>query len=101
MVSPPRISEAEWAVMEVLWRTHPRTALEVVRELAPHRSWKDLTVRSMLGRLVKKKALAFEARGKTHHYRPLVTREHCVQGVSQSFLERFFEGAAARRWRRC
>jgi BlaI family penicillinase repressor len=91
----PRISEAEWEVMEVLWRQHPLTALEVVQQLAPHKEWKDLTIRSMLGRLVRKKAVGFQAEGKTYHYRPLVSREQCVQKVSQSFLERVFEGATA------
>jgi BlaI family penicillinase repressor len=91
----PRISEAEWEVMEVLWRRHPLSALEVVQQLTPHKNWKDLTIRSMLGRLVRKKAVGFQAQGKTYHYRPLVTREHCVQNVSQSFLERIFEGATA------
>ncbi len=91
----PRISEAEWEVMEVLWRRHPLTALEVVRQLVPLREWKDLTIRSMLGRLVKKKAVGFYADGKIYHYRPLVTREQCVRKVSQSFLERVFDGATA------
>ncbi len=95
MAQLPRISEAEWEVMEVLWRKHPLTALEVVRQLAPHKEWKDLTIRSMLGRLVRKKAVGFLAEGKTYYYRPLVTRRQCVQDVSQSFLERFFEGATA------
>jgi BlaI family transcriptional regulator, penicillinase repressor len=95
MSKPPRISEAEWEVMEVLWRKSPLTALEVVQQLAPHREWKDLTIRSMLGRLVRKKAVGFQAEGKTYHYRALVTREQCVQDVSQSFLERVFEGATA------
>jgi BlaI family penicillinase repressor len=90
----PRISEAEWEVMEVLWRKNPLTALEVVQQV-PHKRWKDLTIRSMLGRLVRKKAVGFQSEGKTYHYRPLVTREQCVQTVSQSFLERVFEGATA------
>ncbi|HEY0255957.1 MAG TPA: BlaI/MecI/CopY family transcriptional regulator [Candidatus Methylacidiphilales bacterium] len=95
MSKPPRISEAEWEVMEVLWQQAPLTALEVVQKLAPHKEWKDLTIRSMLGRLVRKKAVGFQADGKTYHYRPRVTREECVQDVSQSFLERVFEGATA------
>jgi BlaI family penicillinase repressor len=77
MGNVPRISEAEWEVMEVLWRKHPLTALEVVRQLASH------------------KAVGFEAEGNVYHYRPLVTRDQCVQKVSQSFLERVFEGATA------
>ena len=95
MSKVPRISSAEWEVMEVLWRKYPLTALEVVQQLTPRKKWKDLTIRSMLGRLVRKKAVGFEADGNTYHYRPLVTREQCVQDVSQSFLERVFEGATA------
>ncbi len=95
MANLPRISEAEWEVMEVLWRRHPVTALQIVQQLARHKAWKDLTIRSMLGRLVRKKAVGFKAEGKTYHYRPLVTREQCVQKLSQSFLERVFEGATA------
>jgi BlaI family penicillinase repressor len=88
------ISEAEWEVMEVLWRRSPLTALEVVQQLAPHRAWKDQTIRTMLGRLVRKKVLTFRADGKTYFYRPLVTREHCVRVESRSFLDRIFGGAA-------
>lgn len=91
----PRISGAEWEVMEVLWRKHPLTALEVVQQLAPIKKWKDLTIRTMLGRLVRKKAVGYVAEGKTYHYRPLITREQCVQDESQTFLERVFEGATA------
>jgi BlaI family penicillinase repressor len=90
----PKISEAEWEVMEILWRRSPLTALEVVQELAPHKHWKDQTIRTMLGRLVRKKALAFRADGKIYFYRPLVTREHCVRVESRSFLDRVFAGAA-------
>jgi BlaI family penicillinase repressor len=95
MSKPPRISEAEWEVMEVLWRKSSLTALEVVQQIAPRKDWKDVTIRSMLGRLVRKKAVGFLAEGKTYYYRPLVTRQQCVQDVSQSFLERVFEGATA------
>jgi BlaI family transcriptional regulator, penicillinase repressor len=95
MAHLPRISEAEWEIMEVLWWKHPLTALDVVRQLAPHKEWKDLTIRSMLGRLVRKKAVGFRAEGKIYYYRPLVTRDQCVHEASQSFLERVFEGATA------
>ena|SRR5882762_2287237 len=91
---PPtaNISEAEWEVMEILWRKSPLTALEVVRQLN-HKAWKDQTIRTMLGRLVRKKVLTYRADGKLYHYRPLVTRDHCVRVESHSFLHRIFRGA--------
>ncbi len=94
MPKESRISDAEWKVMEVLWRRHPLPALEVVQELAASTDWKDQTIRTMLGRLVRKKVLTYRIDGKTYLYRPLVTREQCVRGESRSFLDRVLRGAA-------
>jgi BlaI family penicillinase repressor len=94
MGKSPRISEAEWIVMEVLWRKHPITALEVVQQLSHHKQWQDQTIRTMLRRLNRKKALSYRAEGKTYYYSPAVSREQCVRGESRSFLERVFGGAA-------
>ncbi len=79
--------------MEVVWRRHPITALEVVQQLASHKQWQDQTIRTMLRRLIRKKALTYQAEGKVYHYAPAVSREQCVQGESRSFLERVFGGA--------
>jgi BlaI family penicillinase repressor len=93
MSSIPKISEAEWEVMEVVWRRSPITALDVVKALTPHKAWKDQTIRTMLGRLARKKVLTYAADGKTYLYRPLVSREHCVRQKSRSLLDRIFGGA--------
>jgi BlaI family penicillinase repressor len=90
----PKISEAEWIVMEVVWRKHPVTALEVVQQLTSHKQWQDQTIRTMLRRLIRKKALAYKAEGNVYYYAPAVSREQCVRGESQSFLERVFGGTA-------
>lgn len=94
MIKIPRISEAEWAVMEVVWHRHPVTALEVVQQLSSRKEWQDQTIRTMLRRLVRKKALKYKAEGKVYFYEPAVSREQCVRGESQSFLERVFGGSA-------
>lgn len=90
----PKISEAEWVVMEVVWRRHPVTALEVVQQLTAHKQWQDQTIRTMLRRLIRKKALTYHAEGKVYYYAPSVSREQCVRGESRSFLERVFGGTA-------
>jgi len=94
MAQIPRISEAEWVVMEVVWRKNPVTALEVVQQLTAHKQWQDQTIRTMLRRLIRKKALSYKAEGKVYYYKPAVSREQCVRGESQSFLERVFGGTA-------
>ena len=88
----PKISEAEWIVMEVVWRKNPVTALEVVQQLTDHKQWQDQTIRTMLRRLIRKKALTYKAEGNVYYYSPAVSREQCVRGESQSFLERIFGG---------
>src|SRR5471032_509333 len=93
MAQTPKISEAEWIVMEVVWRQNPITALEVVQQLADHKQWQDQTIRTMLRRLIRKKALTFKAEGNVYYYAPAVSREQCVRGESKSFLDRVFGGS--------
>lgn len=94
MAQTPRISDAEWAVMEVLWQQHPVTALEVVQKLGQARQWQDQTIRTMLRRLIDKGAVRYKAEVKAYYYEPAVSREQCVRVESRSFLERVFGGAA-------
>ena len=90
-----RISEAELAVMEVLWRDSPLTALDVAERIDPARDWSDRTVKTMLGRLLAKGVLAHEEDGRRYLYRPLVARSDYVAGESQRLLDRLFGGRAA------
>jgi BlaI family penicillinase repressor len=94
MSSPPRISDTEWEVMRVIWNRHPITASEVIRELAARDpSWHPKTVRTLLNRLVHKKALGYEQRGRAYLYSPRVNEEQSVATESESFLDRVFGGA--------
>lgn len=87
-----RISDAEHAVMEVLWRRAPLTAIEVSEALADERDWSLQTVKTLLGRLVGKTVIATEADGRRYLYRPLVEREDYVAGESQRLVDRLFGG---------
>src|SRR5690349_16856841 len=90
----PSISDAEWEVMNVLWgAAAPLMASDVVDRLAAPGGWSPRTVKTLLNRLVKKRALAFEVHGKRYLYRPAVRREQCVRAESRSFLARVFGGA--------
>lgn len=95
MATAPKISDAEWHVMEVLWERHPATAAEVAEHLADPHGWSENTVKTMLGRLVKKGALRFERDGKRYLYEPAVARESCVKAQTRGFVERVFGGEAS------
>ena len=91
----PRISESEWQVMKVLWAKSPATANDVIAALAGTCDWSDKTVRTLLTRLVRKKALAYTKDGRSYLYRPLVDERQCVRAESRSFLQRVYGGAIA------
>jgi BlaI family transcriptional regulator, penicillinase repressor len=93
MKTVPKISETEWEVMKVLWTESPLSAGDVIAKLAARDDWHPKTAKTLLNRLVKKKALGFEKDGRAYLYRPLVREADCVQAVSASFLERVFGGA--------
>lgn len=94
MHGSPRISDAEWDVMAVIWERSPLTAQQVVEALTGRKSWNPRTVRTFLNRLVKKGVLTFEVDGNRYLYRPGVSREQCVRQESQSFVSRVFGGSA-------
>ena len=94
MKSVPRISDTEWEIMRILWAQHPLTAGEVIEQLAAtDPDWHPKTARTLLARLVQKKALGYKARGRTYVYSPLVGEAECVATASDSFLERVFGGS--------
>ena len=90
-----RISDAEHAVMEALWREAPRTAAEICDEVSEQRGWSLATVKTLLGRLVSKEAIAAEPDGRRFLYRPLVERADYIGGESRRLVDRLFGGRAA------
>ena len=92
----PKISDAEWYVMDVVWSAGaPLSAGEIVEFLSKRTKWNPRTIKTMLNRLVKKDALRFEAEGNRYLYRPAVSRQACVREEGRSFLRRVFGGDVA------
>ncbi len=89
----PHISESEWQVMKVLWARSPATANEVIDALAKTCDWSDKTIRTLLTRLVRKKALGYKPSGRSYLYYPLVEERQSVKAESRSFLRRVYGGA--------
>jgi BlaI family penicillinase repressor len=87
-----RISDAEHAVMEVLWDEAPLTAQDVAERVDPDRGWSANTVKTLLGRLLAKSVIAHEADGRRYLYRPLVERGDYVEGESRRLIDRLFGG---------
>jgi predicted transcriptional regulator len=90
-----RISGAESQIMEALWNEEPLTAEEIIQKVGPANGWGEATVKTLINRLLKKKALASARSGGRALYRPLVSRTEYVTGESQGLLDRLFDGKLA------
>nr|WP_294847465.1 BlaI/MecI/CopY family transcriptional regulator [uncultured Sphingomonas sp.] len=88
-----RISESEWAVMEVLWYSKaPQSATDVADALSDDREWTLATVKTLLSRLTAKGVVAFDKDGRRFLYRPVVARDSMLGKESRRFVDRLFGG---------
>ena len=92
---PEPISEAEREIMEVLWQRAPRSAEEILAEVGPRRHWQEGTVKSLLNRLLRKRAVRAARDGRRYLYRPLLSRERYLLEESKGLLDRLFGGRVA------
>jgi BlaI family penicillinase repressor len=95
MKVPESISEAESAVLAVLWDRGPATAEDVSAALAAPRGWQDSTVKTLLGRLLKKGAVRAQKDGRRFIYTPALAREEWLSRESESLLNRLYGGRVA------
>jgi predicted transcriptional regulator len=89
-----RISDAEHAIMEVLWDKNPVSATDVCDAICDERDWSIATVKTLLSRLVQKEAVGTEPDGRKFLYRPLIERSDYVGGESRRLVDRLFGGSA-------
>jgi BlaI family penicillinase repressor len=88
----PKISDAEWRVMTVLWSRPGLTADDVVTALKGKVAWNARTIRTLINRLLRKTALRHEQEGRRYRYYPAVSREQCVREERHSFVQRVYSG---------
>ena len=87
-----RISDAEFAIMEILWEQAPLTATDVAARLPEERDWSLATVKTLLSRLLAKAAVDHRQDGRRFLYTPAVEREDYVSVESKRLVDRLFGG---------
>lgn len=90
-----RVSAAESVVMEALWRRHPKSAEDIVAEVAEGQGWSEATVKTLLNRLLAKDAIGAERDGRRYLYSPKLSRADYVDEESTGLIDRLFEGRLA------
>lgn len=88
----PRISDAEWQVMKVLWKKSPLTAAEIIEKIIPETKWSRKTVHTLIRRLVQKKVLGVK-KYNPYMYFPLLEEKLCMKEETKTFLEKVYNGS--------
>lgn len=92
----PRISEAEWEIMKIIWKKNPITSEEILEALSGKKDWTPQTVKTFLNRLVNKHAIGYTKSGRNYLYSPILLEKDCIMAESRSFLQRVYNGALGR-----
>lgn len=89
------LTEAEWAVMKVLWSRQPCSAGDVQEALAADRGWAYSTVKTTMDRLVKKGVLTLTRVRNVQLFQARLSRTEAARGEFRRLLDRAFDGSAA------
>ena len=81
--------------MEVLWRTSPVSTEEVVAALKNRQDWQESTIKTLLNRLLKKRAISAQRDGRRYLYSPVLQRDRWLASESKGLLDRLFGGRVA------
>ena len=79
--------------MRLLWKEAPLPAYDIIQRTSAQAGWHPSTVKTLLARLQRKKALGTRRYKNLFLYYPLLSQDECLQAESESFLDRFFGGS--------
>ena len=86
------VTEAESAVLAPLWRRGPLSARDLIDEVKERQAWGEATVKTLLGRLMRKGAIRSEKAEGRQRYHATLSRAEYVDAQVQALLDRLFEG---------
>lgn len=90
-----KISDAEWKVMEVVWK-EPGILIGELRKALEDSGWSYSTIKTMALRLIKKGALRVEDSPKGKRYYSAAAEGEVRASETKSFLERVYDGSLKR-----
>ncbi len=89
-----RFAEAEWGIMEGVWKfSDPVTVREVHGRLYPNGEKAYTTVQTIMNILVEKGFLQKEKIGMVNFYTPTLSRQEAAQVETRSLVGRMFQGS--------
>ena len=88
-----KLSDNEWAVLEVLWQGDGLPLGQVADALHPDTGWSRNTTLTYLTRMASKGLVAIDRESYPGLYRAGVDRSTCQAAERQGFLQRVYQGS--------
>ncbi|KAA3608830.1 MAG: BlaI/MecI/CopY family transcriptional regulator [Calditrichaeota bacterium] len=88
-----KLTEPEWQLMNALWKKSPATAREIIEHIPGNVKWAYTTVKTMLSRLVAKKAVSEKKNSNTSIYEPLISQENAQRSAMSTLFDKVLDGA--------
>jgi BlaI family transcriptional regulator, penicillinase repressor len=92
-IETTELTEAEWAIMRVVWENEPCAAGTVQEALERERGWAYSTVKTVMDRMVRKDLLEVERIRNLQLFRSTVSESDARKGEFRKMLKRAFDGA--------
>lgn len=87
------LTDAEWAIMNIVWQYEPCAAGTVQEALVQSHNWAYSTVKTTMDRMVAKGLLATKAIRNLTLFSARITRSDAQRGELRRLLGRAFDGA--------
>jgi len=87
------LTEAEWAIIKVVWQKQPCAAGTVQETLAKSKGWAYSTVKTTMDRMVEKGLLQIDKIRNLQLFRPRITEVDAKRAEFRKMLKRAFDGA--------
>ena len=91
--SKPELTEAEWAIMKIVWENEPCAAGTVQEALEKSKDWAYSTVKTTMDRMVSKGLLEITKIRNLQLFSSKVSEEDAKKGEFRKMLKRAFDGA--------
>jgi len=87
-----KISEAEWEVMNAVWKSGALTSRDIVEQVHARKGWDSSTIRTLVRRLVNKGALEIQSDSKPQCFEAKMSFDEFIEAEGRTFIERGFGG---------
>ena len=86
------VTEAESAILSALWRHGPLSFASLIEAVKAENAWGDATIKTLLGRLMRKGAVRSERDDGRQRYHAAIERRDYLDGEVDVLVARLFDG---------